>query len=185
MEEDNKQALSLHVVLGFTSQVIGSVSSLQDAERNLICYLSGHVLVVHDVETGKQNKLQGHKNAIKCLKTSPDKCMICTADSGFNSMLIVWDSETLEPAQILESPYETGFECMDISTCGKYLITASSPDSFKKQEFAVWEVLDLAKGPLCTTSISGGDKQYSVAFNPDNKREFITNGKETACFWSW
>ena len=185
MEEDNKQALSLHVVLGFTSQVIGSVSSLQDAERNLICYLSGHVLVVHDVETGKQNKLQGHKNAIKCLKTSPDKCMICTADSGFNSMLIVWDSETLEPAQILESPYETGFECMDISTCGKYLITASSPDSFKKQEFAVWEVLDLAKGPLCTTSISGGDKQYSVAFNPDNQREFITNGKETACFWSW
>ena len=185
MEEEKKQALSLHVVLGFSSQVIGSVGSLQDAERNVMCYLSGHVLVVHDIETGKQNKLQGHKNAINCLKTSPDKSMICTADSGFDSLLIVWDSNTLEPAQILESPYERGFECIDISTNGKYLITTSSPDSMKQQEFAVWEMSDLSKGPLCTASISNGDKQYSVAFNPDNEKEFITNGRETACFWTW
>ncbi|QDZ20581.1 WD40 repeat domain-containing protein [Chloropicon primus] len=185
MEEDKKQALSLHIVLGFSSQVIGSVSSLQDGERNVMCYLSGHVLVVHDVETGKQNKLLGHKNAIRCLKTSPDKSLVCTADSGFDSLLIVWDSKTLEPVQILESPYESGFECIDVSTNGKHLITTSSPDSMKRQEFAVWELADLAKGPLCTASISNGDKQYSVAFNPDNDKEFITNGKETACFWTW
>ena len=184
-EEEKKQALSLHVVLGFSSQVIGSVGSLQDGERNVMCYLSGHVLVVHDIESGKQNKLQGHKNAINCLKTSPDKSMICTADSGFDSLLIVWDSKTLEPLQILESPYQSGFECIDISPSGKHIITTSSPDSAKKQEFAVWELSDLAKGPLCTASISNGDKQYSVSFNADNEHEFITNGRETACFWTW
>ena len=125
-----------------------------------MCYLSGHVLVVHDIETGVQRKLQGHKNAINCLKTSPDKSLICTADSGYDGLLIVWDSATLEPAQILESPYERGFECIDISPSGKHLITTSSPDSMRKQDFAVWELSDLAKGPLCTASISHGDKQY-------------------------
>ncbi len=48
-----------------------------------MCYLCGHVLVVHDIEAGVQRKLQGHKNAINCLKTSPDKSLICTADSGY------------------------------------------------------------------------------------------------------
>ena len=177
------QALNLASVLGFSSNIAGSVGSLQTSEKDEVCYLSGHVLVLHNTTTGEQSKLQGHQNHITCMKITPDKKKVCTADKGEGSLLIVWDVDTHEPVQVLESTYAYGFEAIDVSSSGKYLITVSAPE--ESQEFALWDLNDLSKGPICTENIEAADKQYSIIFNQENEHEFISNGKDQTMFWTW
>ena len=54
-------ALGLSSVYGFNKDVAGGVLNLSDGERNAIFYVSAHTAIIHDLDTGEQQVLQGRR----------------------------------------------------------------------------------------------------------------------------
>lgn len=83
-------ALSLHWTLGLNKDVVSGVHSLNGSE---LFYTTAHTGVIYDYNTGVQKLLQGHINPITAVCVSKDKRWIVTADSGKDSMLVVWERD--------------------------------------------------------------------------------------------
>ena len=60
--------------------------------------------MIHDTQNDRQFLLQGHTNPITAVAVSTDKRWIATADSGVESMLIIWDADTAAPVKIITLP---------------------------------------------------------------------------------
>jgi len=60
--------------------------------------------------------LQGHCNQITATACSDDKKWLVTADTGEDSMLVVWDSHHGVPVRTFLNPHPNGIICMDLST---------------------------------------------------------------------
>ena len=68
--------------------------------------------------------LQGHCNQITATACSDDKRWLVTADSGEDSMLVVWDSNYGGvPVRTFLNPHPNGIICMDFSTDNRYIVT--------------------------------------------------------------
>ncbi|CAE7506848.1 CFAP251 [Symbiodinium sp. CCMP2592] len=87
------QALTLHWTLGINKDVVGGVHNLSDAESSDMFYAAAHTGVIFDYNTGVQRLLQGHVNPISATAVSKDKKWIVTADTGPDSMMVVWERE--------------------------------------------------------------------------------------------
>lgn len=59
--------------------------------------------------------MQGHCNQITAAACSDNKKWIVTADSGDDSMLVVWDSYSGTPVRTFLNPHPNGIETMDLS----------------------------------------------------------------------
>jgi len=70
--------------------------------------------------------LQGHCNKISTTACSEDKTIVVTADSGQDSMLVIWDSIWGTPKRTYFTPHEWGVEALDISPDANYIVTLSS-----------------------------------------------------------
>lgn len=65
-------------------------------------------------------------NAIAAVTVSKDKKWIVTADTGDDSMVVVWDSETGTPAKTLFNCHPGGVSALDLAADGKTLVTLSA-----------------------------------------------------------
>ena len=89
--------------------------------------MSGHTGVIYDFQNRRQRLLQGHCNPITSCCTSEDKRWIATADSGPDSMIVVWDSLSGTPIKTIFNPAPNGVVAMDISPDAMFLATLSAP----------------------------------------------------------
>jgi len=96
---DGVNALNLEWVLGYNKDIKDGVHNLTNNERSAIFYSAAHTGVIYDYMEKEQKLLQGHCNKITCTACSPDKSLIVTADSGKESILVVWDSYTGTPTR--------------------------------------------------------------------------------------
>lgn len=95
--------------------------------------------------------LQGHTSAITCVRASEDTSLVVTADTGPDSMIIVWNTETAQPRVTIPQPHANGTIAMDLSLDGTLLVTLSKPEeSDGLQEIALW---DLSSPGTCTSTI--------------------------------
>jgi WD40 repeat protein len=99
------------------------VHNLTTESRHEIFYSSAHSGVIYDYARKSQKLLQGHCNHITATMCSEDKRWIVTADSGDDSMLIVWDSISGTPVRTYLNPHPDGIICLDLSTDNQYLVT--------------------------------------------------------------
>lgn len=104
-------------------------------------------------------------NPITAVSVSNDKRWIATADSGPDSMIIVWDSWKASPVKILPNPCEGGVAAMDMSSDSMFLVTLSQA---YPQQIAVWEWTVATKDPAMSASI--GDHEYQVRCALSSKR---------------
>jgi WD40 repeat protein len=123
---DGLNALNLKWVLGFNKDIYLGVHSLISADRTEIFYTAAHTGVIFNTETGEQKLLQGHCNKISCCTVSYDKKWIITADSGNDSMLVIWDSYSATPVKTIFTPHPTGTAYLDISEDSKFIVTLSA-----------------------------------------------------------
>eukprot|EP00452_MALV-II_sp_L67-6_P000224 gene224-202_t len=184
-------ALALHWSLGYNKDVVGGVHSLNGSE---LFYTAAHTGVIYDFNTGQQRLLQGHINPICAVCVSEDKQWIVTADSGEDSMLVVWDRHSGTPLKILFNGYKNGVHALDMTADSKYMVTLSTPEEgdpaegeeANRQYLSVWDWTNSeADGPLCTALIGTPDPQTHVVFNQWDKHEIATNGKRRVFFWAW
>eukprot|EP00747_Dinoflagellata_sp_TGD_P162072 gnl/TRDRNA2_/TRDRNA2_179268_c0_seq1.p1 gnl/TRDRNA2_/TRDRNA2_179268_c0~~gnl/TRDRNA2_/TRDRNA2_179268_c0_seq1.p1 ORF type:complete len:1006 (+),score=189.41 gnl/TRDRNA2_/TRDRNA2_179268_c0_seq1:58-3075(+) len=120
-------ALTLHWTLGVNKDVVGGVHNLSDTDRTEMFYAAAHTGVIFDYNTGVQRLLQGHVNPITATAVSKDKKWIVTADTGPDSMLVVWERESGTPVKTVFSPHPYGVHALDMAPKAQYLVTLSAP----------------------------------------------------------
>jgi len=182
---DNSNALCVQWMFGFSKDIVGGVKSLTKSGRNALFCVSAHSGIIYDYEYRTQTVLQGHCNFITCCAVSKDKRWIVTADSGTDSILVVWDSLSGAPVKTLFSPHPLGVESVDISDDALFLCTLSVAAPGSKQEIAVWAWTRETDTPLLRETVISPDHHYEIRFNPSKQSEISTTGSKTVCFWDW
>jgi WD40 repeat protein len=122
-EGDGINALNLQWVMGFNKDIDQGVHNLTTDQRHEIFYSAAHTGVIYDYASKSQKILQGHCNQITATACSDDKRWIVTADSGEDSMLIVWDSLSATPVRTFLNPHPDGIKCLDLSADNQYLVS--------------------------------------------------------------
>ena len=84
--------------------------------------------VIYDFEKRTQMVLQGHCNSIVCCAVSQDKRWIVTADSGDDSILVIWDSLSGTPVKTFYSPFKKGIVSVDISDDALFISALGTPE---------------------------------------------------------
>ena len=110
-------ALTLDWSFGFQ----GKVHSLASENRSAIFYTTAHTGIIYDYASKTQQLLQGHCNEIVATCVSEDKKWIATADSGLDSVIVVWDSLTGTPVKTIFGPHEGGVAALAISGDSMFL----------------------------------------------------------------
>eukprot|EP00931_Biecheleriopsis_adriatica_P087095 TRINITY_DN61614_c0_g1_i1.p1 TRINITY_DN61614_c0_g1~~TRINITY_DN61614_c0_g1_i1.p1 ORF type:complete len:974 (-),score=211.56 TRINITY_DN61614_c0_g1_i1:77-2998(-) len=209
------QALTLNWTLGINKDVVGGVHNLSDADSSDMFYAAAHTGVIFDYNTGVQRLLQGHVNPISATAVSKDKKWIVTADTGPDSMMVVWERESGTPVKTFFNPHPYGVHALDIAPKLQYLVTLSAPAPVNDpgaasggqgqeqgsrvpegknpanpgeqdyQSISVWDWPADNEGPICTAAVGTQDIQTCVLFNACDTHEIATNGKRRVFFWTW
>lgn len=193
----------------------GSVHNITDPYRRGVFYSSANTGVIYEYVSGKQHLLQGHCNKISATTLTRDKRWLVTADTGANSLIIVWDTiPRLEisirnaNAQTMQSssmaalssmaplPIKTifashggcGVVAVIFSTDHKHLITlgADSP-----QTLCIWNWMDQTNTDVggndvpIATCTLQGDVQRNIQVNSEDATEILTTGPSSVYFYSW
>lgn len=179
---------------------MGGVHNLSDSESSDMFYAAAHTGVIFDYNTGVQRLLQGHVNPISATAVSKDKKWIVTADTGPDSMMVVWERESGTPVKTFFNPHPYGVHALDIAPKLQYLVTLSAPEpstpidpsksQTKDQEkeyqsISVWDWPADQDRPICTAAVGTQDVQTCVLFNAWDTHEIATNGKRRVFFWTW
>lgn len=187
MSSSLSQALSLHWAYGFSKDKIHAVHSLCTKDRNALLLMSSHSGVIYDYEHRTQTILQGHCNIISCCVVDKNKRWIVTADSGTDSILVVWDAIACVPIKTYSVPHDNGIDAIDFSNDSLYLVTLSSPyrDDYLDQEIAIWAWTTDSNEPILRQRIQSNDMHTSVRFNPMKSSQIVSTGTKSISFWHW
>ncbi|ORX76055.1 WD40 repeat-like protein, partial [Anaeromyces robustus] len=93
MDDDTSYVLNYKWAFGLNHKITSGIQYLTSSNRNQVLYASAHTGVIYDYESNKQFLLRGHCNTITCLCKSHDDHWVATADSGPDSLIIVWDTQ--------------------------------------------------------------------------------------------
>ena len=186
MAEQQPNALNVNWVFGFSKSVTNSVHSLVTRNRNALFFISSHSGVVYDFEHRTQLVLQGHCNTITCCAVSKDKRWIVTADSGVDSILVVWDSLTGAPVKTYFSPHNLGACSLDFSADSLFVASLGVvEEGGVAQDLALWAWTSDSDSCLLRERVLSQEHHHIVCFNPSNQAEIMTTGTSSICFWTW
>lgn len=170
----------------------GGVHNLSTEDRFTLFYISAHSGVIYDCAARTQRLLQGHCNPITACAVSADKKWIATADTGPDSLIVVWDSYSGTPIKTFFNPAPYGIAAMDMSPDGAFLATLSAvpPDAGDDQfdqTLAIWEWTSESEreGPVHAQRLPLLDAQTCIRFNLNDPQEIVTNGAKHVFFWNW
>jgi len=155
------QALTLHWTLGINKDVLGGVHNLSDSESSDMFYAAAHTGVIFDYNSGVQRLLQGHVNPISATAVSKDKKWIVTADTGPDSMMVVWERESGTPVKTFFNPHPYGVHALDIAPKLQYLVTLSAPAPASEPASQAQEPGSRAN--LCTDGEAAQERSKAVA----------------------
>eukprot|EP00736_Rhodelphis_marinus_P007045 Rmarinus@m.17323 len=178
-------ALTLQWTFGMNREILNHVVNLNDETRKAFFYVAGHTAIIFDRGTGAQKLLQGHCNGISAVSCSKDRRWIVTADSGPDSMMVIWDSKTGAPVKTIFSPHPLGVSSIDMSNDSMYLATLSTYVDGEGQTIALWDWTSDSTEPLHSAAVTAMDVQTCIRFNPADGHEIVTNGAERVIFWRW
>jgi len=188
-EFDKVNALGLNWVCGLNYRIVNGVHNLTNDSKKEIFYAAGHTGVLYDFENNTQRLLQGHCNKITCTAVCAleEGDIVVTADSGNDSMLVVWDAREGIPRKTIFDPHPNGVETLDITPDGRYIVTVSKEKSEDiPQTVTLWDWRNPDRASVTSTKVLPKTKHLSyVLFNPSDPREFVTTGKKRVAFWSW
>lgn len=175
---DNNNALNLQWVMGFNKDIDQGVHFLTDEERTEVFYTSSHTGVIYDYVQKSQKLLQGHCNQITATACSEDKRWVVTADTGEDSMLVVWDSLSATPVRTFLNPHPGGIVAIDLSADNQFIVTLGADEP---QTISLWDwTNEREEGPIVSSANMNkkADPKFVnfwIKFNPNNHFELIAN----------
>lgn len=176
--------LNFDWIFGFSKDSVSSVHSLATSDRNAFFFISSHSGVIYDYERRQQIILQGHCNPITCSYVSYDKRWIFTADSGNDSILVVWDSLSGVPVCTMYAPSANGVIAMDVTSDSLFIATLGL-NEIDGIELCIWPWTTDPNTPLIRRTMNYSDPQLHVSFHPSQSNEIVTWGDSSLIFWDW
>jgi cilia- and flagella-associated protein 251 len=174
-------ALNLSWCFGFNNKI--GLLNLCVNESQKMFFVSSHIGIIYDFKNNTQKLLQGHQNNISCCTISDDKRWLITADSGPDSTIIIWDTNTCTPVQTYFNPHLDGTLSVVMTNDSKYVasIGANYP-----QVLAIWEWTTDSDLPICTAQLEPKyGPQTNIRFNLDNYFYIVTNSPTQTVFYEW
>lgn len=176
---DSSSKLVLEQVVGLTVKNANGLAS--SASSSTCAYVAGCVVVLYNVESGKQSLLMASNRRPKplsCVAMSEDGNFVAAGESGHQPAVIVWNSMNFAFLSELKS-HQHGVECTAFSPDGKHLVSVGFPhDGY----ICLWNwrnevlVTKLKACPSCSSV-------ESVSFTSD-ARFIVTAGKKHLKFWT-
>ncbi|XP_065316216.1 uncharacterized protein LOC135925012 isoform X3 [Gordionus sp. m RMFG-2023] len=166
--------LKLESVLGFTTFNNSTLS--YNTETRLMSYPSGSILVIHDVQTNKNDYIVTNcKKSISSCSFSTDGNFIVFGECGHQPAIRVWDiRDKIELAQFYSHKYEVA--CVAFTPDMKYLISIGSHHDMSVN---VWDWKNKFK--IGCNKISSQVKALSIS---QDSQYFVTSGNKHVKFWS-
>ena len=196
-KETGDHALNLKFTIGYSSNMIGAIHNLTLGDKKEIFFPSAHTGVIYNYETHEQKLLQGHCNKITaCIAVhDPDKetnkRWIVTADSGKDSMIVIWDADTATPYRTIFIKKSDEIVSLDISKNCNYIATLSNELDEKRN--VISQVITVWEWKTQTDFIFNAiffDKEGEIfnllRFNPNiygEEIEVLINGPKKILFW--
>ncbi|CAF0988367.1 unnamed protein product [Adineta steineri] len=155
------EILSFQWCFGFNKDL--PVLNLSINKTKKIFFVSAQIGVMYDFANNRQQLLIGHRNNITSCCVSHDKRWLCTADSGRDCTIIIWDTITGLPNQTYFDVLN-GTGTVAFSTDAKYLATLSQQSP---QIISIWDWTAENDKPLCALELKREySNQHYLQFNP-------------------
>ncbi|XP_037495031.1 mitogen-activated protein kinase-binding protein 1 [Jatropha curcas] len=174
-KQDTSSKLILEEIIGLTTKnANGLASNISTAS---CAYLAGCVVVIYNVDSGKQSHLMvSHRSPkpLRCVAVSQDGRFVAAGESGNQPAVLVWDCSTLTFVSELKD-HLYGVECIAFSPDGEHLVSVGG-------YIYLW---NWRSGMLVTKlkASSSCSAVTSVSFSADAKF-VITAGKKHLKFWA-
>ena len=198
------RALNLQSSIGFTSNKIGMIQNLTLGSRKEIFLPAAHTGIIYDYENKTQKLLQGHCNEITACCSKYDeknkKRWLVTADSGENSMIVVWDVELgVNFKTIFKIPTDE-IVSIDISSNCNFIATLANKKKeytndkgelvkeVVSQKITLWEWMYKAEQIFISDFFDHDGEIFNLLrFNPNTELgeiELIIQGPSKILFWN-
>ncbi|CAF0866926.1 unnamed protein product [Rotaria sordida] len=174
------EILSFQWCFGFNKDLPVLNVSINNTKK--IFFVAAQVGVLYDFANNRQQLLIGHRNNITCCCISNDKRWLCTADSGRDCTVIVWDTITGLPNQTYFDVIN-GTGAVAFSSDAKYLATLSQQ---APQIMSIWDWTAESDRPICALELKHDySNQHYLQFNPRQSTQLVSNSTTQVVFYEW
>ncbi|UJR34201.1 hypothetical protein I4U23_021607 [Adineta vaga] len=174
------EILSFQWCFGFNKDL--PVLNLSINKTKKIFFAAAQIGVLYDFANNRQQLLIGHRNNITCCCISNDKRWLCTADTGRDCTIIIWDTITGLPNQTYFDVIN-GTGTVTFSTDAKYLAALSEKSP---QIISVWDWTSENDKPVCALELKREySNQHYLQFNPRQSSQLVSNSTTQVLFYEW
>ncbi|CAF2587098.1 unnamed protein product [Rotaria sp. Silwood2] len=174
------EILSFQWCFGFNKDL--PVLNLSINNTKKIFFIAAQIGVLYDFAYNRQQLLIGHRNNITCCCISNDKRWLCTADSGRDCTIIIWDTITGLPNQTYFDVIN-GTGAVAFSSDAKYLATLSQQ---APQIMSIWDWTAEGDRPICALELKNDySNQHYLQFNPRQSTQLVSNSTTQVIFYEW
>ncbi|XP_011708199.1 PREDICTED: WD repeat-containing protein 66-like [Wasmannia auropunctata] len=161
------------------------IINLTTENRALLAYACSHVAVIYDYNLRKMLPLLGHRNAVRMLSTSRDGKWLLTADSGEDSVIVVWDTEKGIPVCTLFNPHGSeDITAASISPNAKQIVTVGDEKS-QNVHFWLWTYgKDKPDASISLIDITS-ERVKEITFNNECPEQFALTTDYHVLFITW
>ncbi|XP_018370838.1 PREDICTED: WD repeat-containing protein 66-like [Trachymyrmex cornetzi] len=162
------------------------VINLTTENRALLAYACSHVAVIYDYSSRKMLPLLRHENPIKMLSTSRDGKWLLTADSGKDSVVVIWDTEKGVPVCTLFNPHNSeDITAAAISPNAKQIVTVGG-GKCQNVHFWLWTYgRDKPDACFSTSLINITERVKGITFNDEYPEQFALTTDYHVLFLTW
>ncbi|XP_011063471.1 PREDICTED: LOW QUALITY PROTEIN: WD repeat-containing protein 66-like [Acromyrmex echinatior] len=180
--EDDLCPFTLQWSFGLNPEV--PVINLTTENRTLLAYACSHIAIIYNYISKKMLPLLGHQNPIKMLSTSRDGKWLLTADSGKNSVVIIWDTEKGISVCTLFNPHNSeDITIAAISPDAKQIVTVGG-GRYQNVHFWLW-TYRRDKPDASTSLINITERVKGITFNDECPEQFALTTDYHVLFLTW
>ncbi|XP_053722443.1 WD repeat-containing protein 90 isoform X2 [Synchiropus splendidus] len=173
--QQGEEGLRLHTVIGYNSNGRGNM--IWSPEQGLFAYSCGSVVVIEDLNTGRQRHLHGHREEVFCLAITSDAQMLVSAACAGHqklSNICIWDVPTGLCSKSI-SHHGGAVQSLTFSRDDRFLLSIGD---FSNPELALWSCC--TGQMLYSVSVSGS--VHAGAFSPTAASQMACVGSRGVYF---
>ncbi|XP_056017616.1 WD repeat-containing protein 90-like isoform X2 [Ostrea edulis] len=173
----NQAGVKLKSVIGYNGNGRGNM--VWHPDTGLFIYTCGAVIIIEDLDSGKQNFLMGHTEEISTVAIQNDSQVMASASGSFGispSQICIWDLQQQVCRKVL-SHHEHNIVCLDYSRDDRFLISVGD---YQDSSIVVWSTLnyEILTTSKTTTAI------HDLKWDPFSVNEFVSVGQGgSVLFW--
>ncbi|KYN30405.1 WD repeat-containing protein 66 [Trachymyrmex septentrionalis] len=160
------------------------IINLTTTNRTLLAYACSHIAIIYDYDLKKMLPLLSHRNPIKMLSTSRDGKWLLTADSGKDSVVVIWDTEQGVSVCTLFNPHNSeDITVAAISPNAKQIVTVGG-GKCQNVHFWLW-TYRRDKPDASTSLINIAERVKGITFNDKCPEQFALTTDYHVLFLTW